>query len=100
VTFIDIDYKELMLKKRDVVQSTKELSSMLGKFEILEEGDILLRSENYLQLVCGVIPVLFWAFQNSENILLLQRHVPPSMFFLDQRMTDSLVYYRDAIFET
>jgi tRNA wybutosine-synthesizing protein 4 len=59
VTFIDIDYKELMLKKRDVVQSTKELSSMLGKFEILEEGDILLRSENYLQLVWRVIPVLF-----------------------------------------
>ena len=48
-----------MLKKRDIVQGTKELYSMLGNTEVLEDENILLRSDKYLQLVCSVISVLF-----------------------------------------
>ncbi|EKD12261.1 uncharacterized protein L3040_000269 [Drepanopeziza brunnea f. sp. 'multigermtubi'] len=51
--FIDIDYKDLILKKRAVVQSTYELNSMLANVE-LSEGDVLFRSDQYVQLGCDL----------------------------------------------
>jgi len=53
VTFIDIDYRELMIKKRDVVQSTPELRSVLNNVHC-SEGDVLLRSNEYLQVGCDL----------------------------------------------
>lgn len=52
-TFVDIDYKDLMLKKRVVVQGTPELNSMLTNVEV-SEGDVLFRSEQYIQLGCDL----------------------------------------------
>lgn len=42
-----------MIKKRSIVNSTAELSSFLTNVEILE-GDILLRSDQYLQVGCDL----------------------------------------------
>lgn len=42
-----------MLKKRVVVQGTPELNSMLSNIEV-SEGDVLFRSEQYLQLGCDL----------------------------------------------
>jgi hypothetical protein len=44
---VDIDYKDLMLKKRDVVASTVALNSMLTDMQLPLEGDVLLRSDEY-----------------------------------------------------
>ncbi|RDW85720.1 hypothetical protein BP5796_04045 [Coleophoma crateriformis] len=54
VKFIDIDYKDLMLKKRDVVMKTLELKSMFSNLEAGNSGDVLLRSDQYLQLGCDL----------------------------------------------
>ncbi|KAH6713629.1 hypothetical protein BKA61DRAFT_46079 [Leptodontidium sp. MPI-SDFR-AT-0119] len=51
--FVDIDYRDLMLKKRAVVQTTAELNSMLTNIEI-SEGDVLFRSDQYIQLGCDL----------------------------------------------
>lgn len=42
-----------MLKKRAVVQTTAELNSMLTNIEI-SEGDVLFRSDQYIQLGCDL----------------------------------------------
>jgi hypothetical protein len=44
---VDIDYKDLLLKKRDVVKNTVALNSMLTNMQIPLEGDVLLRSDEY-----------------------------------------------------
>ncbi|KAG4439789.1 hypothetical protein IFR05_004720 [Cadophora sp. M221] len=51
--FVDIDYRDLMLKKRAVIQTTAELNSMLTDIEI-SEGDVLFRSDQYIQLGCDL----------------------------------------------
>ena len=53
VTFIDIDYKDLMVKKRSVVQATSQLNSMFTNIEY-PDGDVLLRSDQYIQLGCDL----------------------------------------------
>jgi tRNA wybutosine-synthesizing protein 4 len=42
-----------MIRKRDTVRSTKELNSLLTNMEVLD-GNILLRSDEYLQLGCDL----------------------------------------------
>lgn len=51
--FVDIDYRDLMLKKRAVVQSTSELNAMLSNVEV-SEGDVLFKSDQYVQLGCDL----------------------------------------------
>ncbi|KAA8565863.1 hypothetical protein EYC84_009679 [Monilinia fructicola] len=53
VKFIDIDYKDLMVKKQTVVRNTPELNFMLTNLDI-QEGDVLLSSDQYLQLGCDL----------------------------------------------
>jgi tRNA wybutosine-synthesizing protein 4 len=43
-----------MLKKRDVVQKSNELTSMLTNVEQFQTGDVLLRSDQYVQLGCDL----------------------------------------------
>ncbi|UNI16231.1 tRNA methyltransferase ppm2, variant 3 [Purpureocillium takamizusanense] len=54
VLFIDIDYPDLMYKKRAVVLETPELKELLGQEYIIGESDILLRSERYCQIGCDL----------------------------------------------
>jgi tRNA wybutosine-synthesizing protein 4 len=54
VTFIDVDYMPLMEKKRDVVRSTAELNEMLANITFPEIGNVLLRSDQYLQVGCDL----------------------------------------------
>ena len=43
-----------MIKKRDIVQNTNELKSTFTNVEVPKEGDILLRSDQYLQIGCDL----------------------------------------------
>ncbi|KAJ6440844.1 leucine carboxyl methyltransferase [Purpureocillium lavendulum] len=54
VLFIDIDYPDLMQKKRAVVLETPELKALLGEHYIVGESDILLRSRRYCQIGCDL----------------------------------------------
>lgn len=53
--FVDVDYEKLMVNKKLVVQSTKEISDMLDHVETMPEGDpIQLRSDQYLAIGCDL----------------------------------------------
>lgn len=55
--FIDIDFPDLMLKKREVVLQTQQLRELLGNdFRIgdLNRDRVLLRSERYCQIGCDL----------------------------------------------
>lgn len=54
VKFIDVDYSDLMARKRDVVRNTKELFDVLTDVEMRDEGSILLCSDQYIQLGCDL----------------------------------------------
>jgi len=43
-----------MIKKRDTVERTIELQKAFTNLEVLAEGDVLLRSDQYLQLGCDL----------------------------------------------
>lgn len=51
--FVDVDYRDLMLKKRDVVENTKDLKSLLSNIEVSDD-DVLLRSDQYFQIGCDL----------------------------------------------
>ena len=48
------DYKELMMKKRDMVEHTPELKSAFTNVRLSAEGDVLLDSDRYLQIGCDL----------------------------------------------
>lgn len=54
VVFVDVDYKDLMVRKCESVAKTPELQSMFTNMEILQSGDVLLRSDEYLQIGCDL----------------------------------------------
>ncbi|KAH8816282.1 hypothetical protein F5884DRAFT_852728 [Xylogone sp. PMI_703] len=60
VVFVDIDYPELMLKKREVVHRTPELNSIFSNLIEKDEGEILLTSDQYIQIGCDL--------RNSQNV--------------------------------
>lgn len=53
VLFVDIDYKELILKKRDMINQTSALNATFTNVET-SEGDILLSSDQYVQIGCDL----------------------------------------------
>ncbi|KAL3421947.1 leucine carboxyl methyltransferase [Phlyctema vagabunda] len=54
VKFIDIDYTDLILRKRKTVQRTPELNSMLTNLEFPSNGNVMLQSDQYIQLGCDL----------------------------------------------
>ncbi|KAI9744955.1 MAG: tRNA methyltransferase ppm2 [Claussenomyces sp. TS43310] len=53
VKFIDVDYKDLMLKKRMIVQQTPELHGQLTGMKT-SDSEVLLHSDPYIQLGCDL----------------------------------------------
>lgn len=54
VIFVDVDYPDLMARKRDIVVQTTELNAMLTDVELPVTGNIFLRSNEYLQIGCDL----------------------------------------------
>lgn len=54
VRFVDVDYQELQARKREMVKDTLELNSMLKNLTYPTEGDVMLRSDQYLQIGCDL----------------------------------------------
>ncbi|CAL3962524.1 unnamed protein product [Diplocarpon coronariae] len=103
VVFIDVDYKDLMIKKRAVVQNTNELNSMLTNIE-LSEGDVLFRSDQYVQLGCDLrdLVALKRVLTNVVDIdncsILLTAEV--SITYMNVEAADALIGWASKLPET
>ncbi|KAB5585773.1 methyltransferase-like protein [Coniochaeta sp. 2T2.1] len=54
VKFIDIDFPDLMLRKKTTVLSTPQLVDSLTNLETSETGTVLLKSDHYAQIGCDL----------------------------------------------
>nr|XP_036585769.1 leucine carboxyl methyltransferase 2 [Colletotrichum truncatum]KAF6795960.1 leucine carboxyl methyltransferase 2 [Colletotrichum truncatum] len=54
VAFIDVDYPDLIQKKRRIVLETPELQSILGTWEVNDDSPLVLRSRKYCQIGCDL----------------------------------------------
>ena len=92
---MDIDYRDLVLKKRDMVQQTSELNGVLKNLELPEDGDVLLRSEQYLQVGCDLRDltklekVLSSEFDMSKSMVFCTAEV--SIEYMDVEASDALI---------
>jgi tRNA wybutosine-synthesizing protein 4 len=97
VTFVDIDYRDLILRKRDMVKQTSELNSVLNNLELPEDGDVLLRSEQYLQIGCDLRDltklekVLSSEFDLGKCVVFCTAEV--SIAYMDVETSDALIKY-------
>ncbi|KAI8154665.1 tRNA wybutosine-synthesizing protein 4 [Colletotrichum sp. SAR 10_70] len=54
VSFIDVDYPDLIQKKRRIVLDTPELHALLGTWEVNDKSPIVLQSQKYCQIACDL----------------------------------------------
>ena len=86
-----------MIRKRDVVQHTKELLAVLTGVEVDKEGSILLRSDQYLQLGCdlrdlkGLNQGLASAVDIENCVVLFTAEV--SITYMNTEAADSLIHW-------
>lgn len=52
--FVDVDFPDLMLRKRDIVLNTPELGAAFAPFEALGNPPLLLCSRQYFQVGCDL----------------------------------------------
>lgn len=92
---MDIDYRDLILKKRDMVRQTTELNGVLRNLELPEDGDVLLRSEQYLQIGCDLRDlerlekVLTSEFDMDKCVVFCTAEV--SIAYMDVDTSDALI---------
>jgi len=98
---VDIDYKDLILRKRDMVEQTAELSGVLGDFQLSDDGDVLLRSERYLQVGCDLRDlakleeVLKSEFDLENCVVFCTAEV--SIAYMDVATSDALIKWVGAL---
>jgi tRNA wybutosine-synthesizing protein 4 len=101
VTFVDIDYKDLMLRKRQMVQQTPELYSMLRNLSVSDKDDVLLRSVQYLQIGCDLRDlstlekVLKAEFDLDNTTIFCTAEV--SIAYMDVATSDELIKWIGAL---
>ena len=104
VLFVDIDYPDLMLKKRAVVLETPQLRELLGdNFSVSDspEDDILLKSERYCQLGCDLRQLdklrttleTFLSLAECEILFVAE----VSITYMDTHSADSLIQWASSI---
>ncbi|KAG5985120.1 hypothetical protein E4U55_001369 [Claviceps digitariae] len=104
VMFVDIDYPELMRKKRSIVQETPQLRGILGNDFFINDSDedhVMLRSKVYCQIGCdlreldklGVI--LNELASLSECSVLFVAEV--SITYMDTQYADALIQWASEI---
>jgi tRNA wybutosine-synthesizing protein 4 len=92
-----------MVKKRDVVQHTKELVEILTSVKAHEEGRILLRSDQYIQLGCdlrdleGLRQGLVSAVDIDNSVVLFTAEV--SITYMNAEAADSLIQWASKLAE-
>ncbi len=90
-----------MKKKRDVVINTPELNSMLTDIQVPLEGDVLLRSNEYLQLGCDLRDLtslerlVSSAVELQNSLVLLTAEV--SITYMDVEAADALIRWAGTL---
>jgi tRNA wybutosine-synthesizing protein 4 len=96
--FIDVDFPELIAKKREIVLNTPQLKSLVGSYQILEHcSGIHLRSEHYSALGCNLtdIPKLEALLTNDTDLsrALILCIAEVSVTYMDVDAADSLIHW-------
>ncbi|KAH7311763.1 S-adenosyl-L-methionine-dependent methyltransferase [Stachybotrys elegans] len=102
--FIDIDYPDLMNKKRTIVLETPQLRELLGPDPFIgssNDGPLLLRSEKYCQLACD-LRQLDKLRQALESLLELDHCevlfvAEVSITYMDTKSADALINWASSI---
>jgi len=102
-TFIDIDYRQLILKKCEVVANTEKLKDVIPDMELLKDPkEVVLRSEKYVALACDL--------QKIQDLEQAMRHVvnpqdedvsvlyiaEVSMTYMDAAAADTLIKWTSS----
>ncbi|KAG5953471.1 hypothetical protein E4U53_005463 [Claviceps sorghi] len=104
VLFVDIDYPELMRKKRSIVQETPQLREILGEDFIINESDedhVMIRSKVYCQIGCDLreldkIGIILDDLTSlSECPVLFVAEV--SITYMDTHYADALIQWASKI---
>jgi tRNA wybutosine-synthesizing protein 4 len=104
VLFIDVDYPELIQKKRAIVLQTPELRSLLGNdFTLGDDGKdgLLLRSNKYCLLGCDLRQldrlrdILKSVINLPECLILFVAEV--SITYMDTESADSLIKWGSTV---
>lgn len=104
VLFVDIDYPDLMIKKRAVVLETPQLRELLGAdFKVSEshEDQVLLKSERYCQIGCDLRQLdklramleTFLSLAKCEVLFVAE----VSVTYMDTHSADSLIQWASSI---
>lgn len=102
--FVDIDYPDLMLKKRAIVLETPQLKEILGDtFSVVQsdKSPVLLQSEKYCQLGCdlrelvALRSVLESLFDLAQCDVLFVAEV--SITYMDTESTDKLIQWANSV---
>ncbi|OAA44357.1 Leucine carboxyl methyltransferase family [Metarhizium rileyi] len=105
VLFVDIDYPDLMLKKRSIVLETPQLRDILGKDFVLSQSNedhVLLRSERYCQVGCDlrdlprlgdVLQTLSSSFSFCPVLFIAE----VSITYMDTKFADDLIRWTSSI---
>jgi len=94
--FVDVDFPDLMAKKREIILNAPQLRDLLGPYQIPEENSgIHLRSEHYSALGCDLTDIsrldalLANEINLSESLILCTAEV--SVTYMDGEAADSLI---------
>lgn len=102
--FVDVDYPDLMKKKRAIVMQTPQLLELLGDNVIvseLDEDPVLLRSEKYCQIACDLreLDSFRKALESFLNLadcsVLFVAEV--SVTYMDTKSADALIQWASSI---
>ncbi|RKF59928.1 tRNA wybutosine-synthesizing protein 4 [Golovinomyces cichoracearum] len=94
VCFVDIDHRDLIIRKRKIIQETPDLNSMLNNIEVTE-GHILLRSDQYLLVGCDLrclyqLSEILSDIVNAQDALILFI-AEVSITYMDVKNADNLI---------
>lgn len=101
---MDVDYPDLMLKKRTIVMETPQLHDLLGANATISESPedpVLLRSDKYCQVACDLreLGVLQAALQSILDLpacdVLFVAEV--SVTYMDTPFADALLQWASSI---
>ena len=102
--FVDVDYPDLMRKKRAVVLQTPALRDLTGPDATVsesEEDPVLLRSERYCQLACDLRELQKFR-ETLESIVSLKDAqvlfvAEVSITYMDTQSADALIHWASSI---
>ncbi|TQS38467.1 hypothetical protein Golomagni_01027 [Golovinomyces magnicellulatus] len=94
VCFIDIDHRDLILRKRKIIQEAPDLNSMLKNIEVAE-GHVLLRSDQYLLVGCDLrnlyqLSEILSDIVNAQDALILFI-AEVSITYMDVKAADNII---------